>query len=128
MNLVDVDDVAIGHVRAMERGRVGERYILGNKNLTLQEIFAILSRLTGRPAPRLKLPRNAILPLAYANRWIADYLTHQTPRIPLDGVKMAKYRMHYDCGKALRELAIPQTPVDVALQKAVRWFRDNGYA
>lgn len=128
MNLVDVDDVAVGHVRAMERGRVGERYILGNKNLTLQEIFAILSRLTGRPAPRLKLPRNAILPLAYANRWIADHLTHQTPRIPLDGVKMAKYRMHYDCSKALRELALPQTPVDIALQKAVRWFRDHGYA
>ena len=128
MNLVDVDDVAVGHVRAMERGRVGERYILGNTNLTLQEIFAILSRLTGRPAPRLKLPRNAILPLAYANRWIADHLTHQTPRIPLDGVKMAKYRMHYDCSKALRELALPQTPVDIALQKAVRWFRDHGYA
>jgi len=127
MNLIDVDDVAIGHVRAMERGRLGERYILGNKNLMLREIFEILSQVTGLPAPRLKLPYQAILPLAYANRWMADYVTHQPPRIPLEGVKMAKYRMHYDSSKAVRELALPQTPVEIALQKAVRWFRDHGY-
>jgi len=127
MNLIDVDDVAIGHVRAMERGRIGERYILGNRNLSLREIFEILSRLTGLPTPRVKIPRQAILPLAYANRWIADYITHQTPRIPLEGVKMAKYRMHYDSSKALRELALPQTPVEIALEKAIRWFRDHGY-
>ena len=128
MNLIDVDDVAIGHVRAMERGRVGERYILGNRNLSLREIFEILSRVTGVKAPRTKLPWQAILPLAYANRWVADHLTHRPPRIPLEGVKMAKYRMHYDCSKALRELELPQTPVEKALGKAVRWFRDHGYA
>ncbi|MGH7228686.1 MAG: hopanoid-associated sugar epimerase [Nitrospiraceae bacterium] len=128
MNLVDVDDVAVGHLRAMERGRVGERYILGNRNLSLREIFEILSKLTGVTAPRIKLPWQAILPLAHLNRWIANYLTHQAPRIPLEGVRMAKYRMHYDCGKATRELGLPQTPVDVSLEKAVRWFRDHGYA
>lgn len=128
MNLVDVDDVAVGHVRAMERGRVGERYILGNRNLSLREIFEILNRLTGIKAPRTKLPWQAILPLAYANRWLADYLTHRPPRIPLEGVKMAKHRMHYDCRKALRELDLPQTPVETALDKAVRWFREHGYA
>lgn len=128
MNLIDVDDVAIGHLRAMERGRVGERYILGNRNLSLREIFEILSRLTGVPAPRVKLPWQAILPLAHLNRWLADYVTHRPPRIPLEGVRMAKYRMHYDCRKALRELDLPQTPVEVALEKAVRWFRDHGYA
>ncbi|MGH7231258.1 MAG: hopanoid-associated sugar epimerase [Nitrospiraceae bacterium] len=128
MNLVDVDDVAIGHLRAMERGRTGERYILGNRNLSLREIFDILSGVTGVPAPRVKLPWQAILPLAYANRWIADYVTHRPPRIPLEGVRMAKYRMHYDCTKAKRELDLPQTPVDAALEKAVRWFRDHGYA
>jgi dihydroflavonol-4-reductase len=128
MNLIDVDDVAIGHLRAMERGRVGERYILGNRNLSLREIFKILSRLTGVPAPRVKLPWQAILPLAHLNRWLADYVTHRPPRIPLEGVRMAKYRMHYDCRKALRELDLPQTPVEVALEKAVRWFRDHGYA
>ena len=128
MNLVDVDDVAMGHLLAMERGRVGERYILGNRNLSLREIFEILSKLTGVKVPRVKLPRQAILPLAHINRWIADYLTHRPPRIPLEGVRMAKYRMHYDCSKAIRELGLPQTPVDVGLEKAVRWFRDHGYA
>jgi len=128
MNLVDVDDVAVGHLLAMERGRVGERYILGNQNLSLREIFEILSKLTGVTAPRIKLPWQAILPLAHLNRWIADYLTHQSPRIPLEGVRMAKYRMHYDCSKAVRELGLPQTPVELALEKAVRWFRAHGYA
>ncbi|MBM4123172.1 MAG: NAD-dependent epimerase/dehydratase family protein [Nitrospira sp.] len=128
MNLIDVDDVATGHLRAMERGRIGERYILGNRNLSLREVFEILSGLTGVKAPRLKLPWQAILPLAYADQWLADYITHQAPRIPLEGVRMAKYKMHYDCSKAVKELDLPQTPVEVALEKAVRWFRNHGYA
>jgi dihydroflavonol-4-reductase len=128
MNLIDVDDVAIGHIRAMERGRIGERYILGNKNLMLREIFELLSQLTGIPAPRIKLPWRAVLPLAYVNTWIADYVTHRPPRIPLEGVKMARYRMHYDTTKAVRELGLPQPPIELALEKAVRWFRDHGYA
>jgi len=128
MNLIDVDDVAMGHLNAMEKGRIGERYILGNRNLMLREVFALLSRLTGVPAPTIKLPRLAILPLAYANQWLSDYVTRRPPRIPLEGVKMARYVMHYDCSKAIRELALPQTPTDVALGKAVRWFRDHKYA
>ena len=127
MNIVDVDDVAAGHVLAMQKGRIGERYILGNRNLMLREVFEILSRLTGIKAPSIKLPRLAILPLAYVNQWISN-LTGHPPRIPLEGVKMAKYKMHYDCSKAIRELGIPQTPPEVALEKAVRWFRDHGYA
>jgi len=127
MNIVDVDDVAAGHLLAMEKGRIGERYILGNANLMLREVFEILSRLTGVKAPTIKLPRLAILPLAYANLWIAN-LTGHPPRIPLEGVKMAKYKMHYDCSKAIRELGIPHTPPEVALEKAVRWFRDHKYA
>jgi dihydroflavonol-4-reductase len=127
MNIVDVDDVAAGHLLAMEKGRIGERYILGNKNLMLREVFEIMSRLTGIKAPTIKLPRLAILPLAYANQWIAN-LTGQPPRIPLEGVKMAKYKMHYDCSKAIRELGIPLTPPEVALEKAVKWFRDHHYA
>jgi dihydroflavonol-4-reductase len=128
MNLVDVDDVAAGHFLAMEKGRLGERYILGNRNLSLYEVFAALSRLTGIRAPRVKLPRASILPLAYANQWLSDHLTHRPPRIPLDGVKMAKYVMHYDSAKAIRELGLPQTPVESALEGAVRWFRDHKYA
>lgn len=128
MNLVDVDDVAAGHLLAMEKGRIGERYILGNRNLSLYEVFATLSRLTGIPAPRVKLPRASILPLAYANQWLSDYVTHRPPRIPLEGVKMAKYVMHYDCAKAIRELGFPQTPIESALERAVQWFRDHRYA
>ena len=128
MNLIDVEDVAIGHLRAMERGRIGERYILGHRNLTFREICEMLSQLTGVKAPRVKLPWRVVLPLAHCNKWIADYFTHQPPRIPLEGVRMAKYRMHYDCSKALRELDLPQTPIDVSLEKAVEWFRRHGYA
>ncbi|MFO0705642.1 MAG: NAD-dependent epimerase/dehydratase family protein [Nitrospira sp.] len=127
MNIVDVDDVAAGHLLAMQKGRTGERYILGTKNLMLHEIFAILSRLTGVKAPSIKLPRGLILPLAYLNLAFS-YVTGITPRIPLEGVKMAKYKMHYDCSKAIRELGIPQTPPEVALEKAVRWFREHHYA
>jgi dihydroflavonol-4-reductase len=127
MNIVDVDDVAAGHLLAMEKGRIGERYILGNKNLMLREVFEILSRLTGIKAPTIKLPRLAILPLAYLNHRISNF-TGQPPRIPLEGVKMAKYKMHYDCRKAIKELGIPQTPPEEALEKAVRWFRNHGYA
>lgn len=126
MNLIDVDDVAVGHLLAMEKGRLGERYILGNKNLLLREVFEILSRLTGIKAPTVKLPRLAILPLAHVNQWVSQ-ITGQPPRIPLEGVRMAKYKMHYDCRKAVTELGLPQTPVEAALDKAVRWFRDHGY-
>jgi dihydroflavonol-4-reductase len=127
MNIVDVDDVAAGHLLAMEKGRQGERYILGCRNLMLKDVFNILSGLTGIKAPSIRLPRSAVLPLAYVNQWVAN-LTGQPPRIPLEGVKMAKYRMHFDCSKAIRELGIPQTPPEVALEKAVQWFRSHGYA
>ena len=127
MNIIDVDDVATGHLLAMEKGRQGERYILGSKNLLLREVFEILSQLTGIKAPSIKLPRSAVLPLAYLNHWLAN-LTGQPPRIPLEGVKMAKYKMHYDCSKAVRELGLPQHPPEVALEKAVRWFKSHGYA
>ncbi len=127
LNIVDVDDVAAGHLLAMKKGRQGERYILGCRNLMLKDVFDILSWLTGIKAPSLRLPRSVVLPLAYVNQWIAN-LTGQPPRIPLEGVKMAKYRMHYDCGKAIRELGIPQTPPEAALEKAVQWFRSHGYA
>ena len=126
MNIIDVDDVATGHLLAMEKGRQGERYILGSKNLLLREVFEILSKSTGLKAPALKLPRTAVLPLAYLNHWLAN-LTGHPPRIPLEGVKMAKYKMHYDCSKAVGELGLPQNPPEVALEKAVRWFRDHKY-
>ncbi|MGQ9654713.1 MAG: hopanoid-associated sugar epimerase [Thermodesulfobacteriota bacterium] len=127
LNLVHVKDVALGHILAMERGRSGEKYILGNENLTLREILGLLARICGIPAPRVRLPKVPILALAYLNEAVSRWVTHKEPRIPLDGVRMAAKRMFFDASKAVRELGMPQTPVRQALEEAVQWFRDNGY-
>lgn len=127
LNLIHVRDVAEGHLLALERGRTGEKYILGNENLTLREIFQILAQISGLEAPRLRLPRWPILLLAYANHAISRWITGSEPRIPLDGVKMAAKRMFFDPSKAVRELGISQRPVRKALAEAVAWFRDQGY-
>ena len=127
MNLVDVEDVACGHVQAMKKGRVGERYILGNQNLMLKDICDMLSQRTGIPPPHIRLPWRVVVHMAHMNKWVSDWVTHKPPRIPLEGVRMAKYRMHYDCTKAQQELDLPQTPVKMALEKAVKWFRQHGY-
>jgi len=126
LNVVDVEDVAEGHWLAMQRGRVGERYILGGRNLTLAEILAILARASGRPIPRVKVP----WVVAYAAAWGSTalaWVTGRSPTIPLEGVRMARHRMFFDAGKAVRELGLPQHPVEEALATAVRWFRDHGY-
>ena len=127
LNLIDVDDVARGLLLAADRGRVGERYILGHRNLTLGEIFALLGQITKIPPPMVRLPYHVILPLAYANQWLSDRITRRPPRIPLEGVKMAKRRMFFNASKAVRELGLPQSPIEQALEKAVRWFTDHGY-
>ena len=128
LNLVDVDDVAAGHLLAAARGKVGERYILGNRNLTLREIFERLGRIAGIRPPRLKLSAGAILPFAKVSEWIADHLTGRPPLIAVDAVRMARKMMFFDCGKAIRDLGLPQTPVEEALAGAVQWFRTHGYA
>ena len=128
LNLVDVEDVAAGHLLAANRGKVGERYILGSRNLTLREIFEVLGRITGIRPPRLKVIPGMILPLAWASEWVADHLTGRPPVIAVDAVRMARKRMFFDCGKAIRELGLPQSPVEGALDRAVRWFREHGYA
>jgi dihydroflavonol-4-reductase len=128
LNLVDVEDVAAGHLLAAERGRIGQRYILGGKNLTLREIFEVLGRLTGIRPPRVKVSAGMILPLAWASEWIADHLTGRPPLIAVDAVRMARKTMFFDGGKAIRELGLPQSPIEDALARAVRWFREHGYA
>ena len=128
LNLVDVEDVAAGHLLAAERGRVGERYILGNENLTLRKIFERLGRLSGIRPPRLKVSPNWILPLALVSEWVADHVTRRPPLVAVDAVRMAKKTMFFDAGKAIQELGMPRSPVDGALARAVVWFRANGYA
>ncbi len=127
LNLVHVKDVAAGHVLAFDRGRVGEKYILGNTDLTLAEIFRRLEVISGVKAPRVRLPYRPVLFLAYIFKGLSA-LTGREPLIPFEGVKMARRTMFFDSSKAVRELGLPQTPVDVALSEAVRWFRENGYA
>lgn len=126
LNLIDVRDVARGHLLAAEKGRVGERYILGNRNLTLKEILDRLAGLTGLPSPTTRLPYWIPLAVGAASSALAR-VTGKPPRVSLDSVRMSMHRMFFDAGKAVRELGLPQTPVEEPLRRAVDWFRANGY-
>ena len=125
LNLIDVTDCARGHILAEEKGQPGERYILGNKNMSLKDILLALETLTGLKAPRIKLPYWVAYTAGLACEWASDNITHQPPSVPLAGVKMAKYFMYFDPSKAIRELGLPQNPVENALGQAVRWFKEN---
>jgi dihydroflavonol-4-reductase len=127
LNLIHVADVARGHILAAEKGRVGERYILGNRNCSLTEIFAMLARITGFPAPRFRVPYALIWLVAVANEGPAR-VTGRPPRVPLTGVRMARKHMYFSAEKAVSELGLPQTPVEQALRDAVEWFVAHGYA
>jgi dihydroflavonol-4-reductase len=127
LNVVHVRDVARGHILAGERGRIGERYVLGNRNLALLEIFQMLAGITGIPAPRMRVPY-ALAWLAAAAMEGAAALTRRPPRVPLTAVRMARKRMHFSAAKAVSELGLPQTPVEQALADAVDWFVERGYA
>jgi len=126
LNLVDVRDVALGHLLAAERGRPGERYILGCENLTLEQILGRLAQIAGKSAPKAKLPYVAAYAAGVASTAWAE-LTGQSPRAPLEGVKMARKKMFVDHAKATRELGYTPGPVNTALERAVCWFRANGY-
>jgi dihydroflavonol-4-reductase len=127
LNLVHVRDVARGHILAAERGRIGEKYILGNQNVSLAEIFRMLGRLTGIAPPRFSIPFPvAWLAAAAMEGWAR--VSRREPRVSLTAVRMARKRMYFDASKAVRELDVPQTPVEVALRDAVEWFVSHGYA
>jgi dihydroflavonol-4-reductase len=126
LNVVDVRTVALGHVLAYERGKRGERYILGHENLTLRALLQRLAPLAGRPAPRLRLP--GAIPLAYAA--LGEHVLARlgvTPDVSVESVRMARQKMYYSAEKAVRELGLPQPPVTEALADAVSWFRERGY-
>jgi dihydroflavonol-4-reductase len=128
LNWVHVRDVAVGHILAAERGRAGERYILGNAegNWTMREAFAVLEEITKIPAPRFQIPYGVALAAAHVDEFISRF-THKPPKAPLAGVRMARYKMFFYPAKAIRELGLPQTPPRQALADAVEWFRENGY-
>lgn len=128
LNFVHVRDVVAGHILAAEKGRVGERYILGSQdgNLTLRQAFEILSQITSLPAPRFQVPHSVALGAAHVSEWVAKF-TGKPPKAPLAGVRMAAYKMWFNPAKAIRELGLPQTPPKQGLADAVQWFEQNGY-
>jgi dihydroflavonol-4-reductase len=128
LNWVHVRDVARGHILAAERGRMGERYILGHAegNWTMKQALDVLAEITGLPAPKFRVPYPLALAAAHVNEAISA-VTRQPPKAPLAGVRMAKYKMFFNPAKAIRELDLPQTPPKQALADAVEWFRANGY-
>ncbi|MFQ5882817.1 MAG: hopanoid-associated sugar epimerase [Candidatus Methylomirabilales bacterium] len=127
LNLVHVRDVARGHILAAQKGLVGEKYVLGNRNLTLREIFHMLEQISGVPAPRRRIPYPVAFLAAGASELFARVRRQDSP-IPLTGVRMARKIMFFDASKAFRELHLPQTPVEEALREAVEWFWAHGYA
>ena len=125
LNLIDVADCARGHILAEEKGKPGERYILGNKNMSLKEILLALEKITGIKAPSIKMPYWVAYAAGLACETLSDLVTQKPPAVPLAGVKMAKYFMYFDSSKAIQELGLPQNPVENALNQSVQWFQEN---
>ena len=126
LNLVHVDDVAEGHLAALRRGAIGERYILGGENVPLVDMLAEISRMVGRSPPRWLIPRPLAMSVAYAAEATA-WLTGRTPFTTVDGIRMADHRMFFTAAKAERDLGFRARPYREALQDAIDWFRDAGY-
>jgi dihydroflavonol-4-reductase len=126
LNLVHVDDVAQGHLLALDKGRIGETYILGGQDVSFRDMMGAIAELTGHPAPRIGIPRTPLFPLAYAAEAVAR-LTGKEPFIAVDALKMAKYRMFFSSAKAERELGYSARPYRQALIDALAWFRKAGY-
>ena len=126
LNVAAVEDIAAGHLLAAEKGRIGERYILGARNMTLKQILDALSAITGRPAPRVRLPHAVALAAGYADQ-LFSRLAGREPQIPVEGVRMSRHRMFVESDKAARELGYQPTSVEAALERAVRWYELHGY-
>nr|VFJ93177.1 MAG: dihydroflavonol-4-reductase [Candidatus Kentron sp. H]VFJ94058.1 MAG: dihydroflavonol-4-reductase [Candidatus Kentron sp. H]VFK00720.1 MAG: dihydroflavonol-4-reductase [Candidatus Kentron sp. H] len=125
LNVVHVDDVATGHLLALAQGEIGERYILGGENMTLREILAVISEITERPAPKIRLPHNLVLPVAYLGEMWARLTRGAEPRATVDGVRMSKKRMYFNSDKAGRALGYSPRPAREALEDAVNWFLNS---
>ena len=124
LNLIDVKDVAWGHLLALEKGKTGDRYILGNQNLTFKQLLGKLEQITGLPAPKYTIPY--LIP--YSVAWLEENILAnfgKQPTIALDGVRMSKQKMFYDASKAVNELGLPQSDIDKALKEAVEWFSEG---
>jgi dihydroflavonol-4-reductase len=126
LNFVGVEECAAGHLLVAERGKVGERYLLGAENLTLKALLDLLATITGLRAPGMKIPHGVALGVAYLESAFSR-LVGKEPQIPVEGVKIAKHKMFVDASRAQRELGFKPGPVVAALERGVRWYRENGY-
>jgi dihydroflavonol-4-reductase len=126
LNIAHVDDVAAGHLLAYERGRTGERYILGGENLTLREILTMVAECAQRRPPRVRLPLGVVIPFAYLSEAIA-FGTGRAPQLTVDSLRMARKHMFFSSAKAQRELGYRSRPAQVAIADAVQWFEEAGY-
>jgi len=126
LNFVGVEECAAGHLLVSEKGKVGERYLLGGENLTLKEVLDTLARITGLPAPWMKIPHGLALSVAYVDGAVSR-LVGKEPGIPVEGVKIAQHKMFVDASRARRELGFQPGPVAAALERAARWYQANGY-
>jgi dihydroflavonol-4-reductase len=128
LNLVDVAECARGHVAALEKGKSGERYILGGENLTLKQILDKLAVITGLPSPSIKVPHVVALATGVVDQVFTGYIRNREPRATIDAVRMGRKKMFVSSSKAERHLGWKIVPVDGALRRAVEWFQANGYA
>ncbi len=126
VNLVDVEDVARGHILAAQKGRVGERYILGNENLSVKDYLGLIAEIAGVEPPKMKLPLSLALMLGYGYQLVSS-VTRKPPVITPSVVRMGSKYLYYDCSKAVKELGMPQTPIRTTIEKAINWFKENGY-
>ncbi len=126
LNLAHVDDVARGHLLALERGKVGEVYILGGEDVSLKEMLGVIAGLTGRKAPAVRLPRLPLFPLAVAAE-AAARVTGREPFVTMDALKMAKHHMFFSSAKAVRELGYQSRPYQAGIEDALNWFKQAGY-
>jgi dihydroflavonol-4-reductase len=128
LNLVDVKECARGHIAALEKGRSGERYILGGENLTLKQILDKLAVITGLPSPKIRVPYVLALATGVVDEVVTGRIRGREPRATIDAVRMGRKKMFVSSAKAERELGWKRVPVDDALRRAAKWFRENGYA
>lgn len=125
-NMVDVRDVAKGHILAAEQGQHGERYILGHENITLNELLRYLEKITGLQMPKIRVPYWLALATGMLSEFVADYVTHRPPRAPLTGVRLARYPMYFDSQKSVQALSFPQNSIYQALEDEIKWLVDEG--
>lgn len=126
-NFVDVEDVEAGHILAAEKGKIGQRYILGNKNLSLKELFGLLEKITGIPIPKMKIPYFLALITGFIAERIFRVSSPSFVSFDVDSVKLINMSWYFDSSKAVRELGFSQTPIEETVEKTIRWFKDNGY-